>query len=107
MPQLVLQPKMRDMTRAEYEAWLEGIRSRRLVAAVEYAQAQKLKLDHESDVLQHKLAREIELFGANIERMEKLDEKIQDQMTKIETYRQELGFIEEIKTKGLDKDEEE
>lgn len=98
---LVLQPTMNDGTREDYEEFLEGVRARRLVAAIEYANAKQLRLDTEADAVQRKLSKAIESLGRQLERMEKLDEQIQETMIKVETYRQEVGFLGDIREKGL------
>lgn len=98
---------MKGTTREEYEEYLEGVRARRLVAAIEYENSKQLRLDQEADVIQRKLAKATEALGAQIARMEKLDELIRGTLIKVETYRSELGFIEEIHEKGLVPDDDE
>jgi len=98
---LVLQPTMTDGTREDYEEFLERVRSRRLVAAIEYQNAKRLSLDKEADVVQRRLAKAIEQLGNALTRMEKLDETVSTLLIKVETYRQEIGFLEDIRDKGL------
>lgn len=98
---LVLQPTINGTTREEYEAFLDAVRARRLVAAIEYLNAKQLSLDRESDVLQRKLDNAIKKLGGQIDRMTKLDEAIQTTLVQVETYRSELGFLEDIHANGL------
>lgn len=94
---LQLMPTYDDTTRQRYEEFLQEVRSRRLSAALEYRAGQELKLDREMDDLQNKLSNEYERLCKNLERMESLDTKVQEQMIKIESYLQELGFAAVVK----------
>lgn len=106
MAGLVLQPTMDDTTREEYEAWLDTVRSRRLLAAVEHAQGVKLRLDREADLAQKRLGQALDQLGKKLLQMEALDEKISELLIKVEGYRQEIGFIEENTARGLMKPED-
>lgn len=92
---LILRPSYDDLTRQEIEEHLEGVRSRRMVAAMEFNEGQTAKLEHESEVIQRRIKQQYELLGKDITRADTLDEKIQERLAKIETLRQELGFVTE------------
>lgn len=98
---LVLQPVYDDMSRADYEAWLDVVRARRLVAAQEYAHGKQMDLDHEADVAQRHLLKQLDMLNKDLLQMEKLDLRVQERMVKIETLSQEVGFAVDARDRGL------
>jgi len=98
---LQLMPTFNDSTRTEYEMFLEAVRSRRLVAAQEYALGQELQLDREVDQLQAKLASKLDQLNNALKRMELLDERVSKLLAECEMYRGELGFTLDMKESGV------
>lgn len=93
---LVLAPSYDDHTREQIENHLEAVRARRMVAAIEYHQGEQMKLTHESDKIQNKIAKQYEMLGKEIARLESAEQKVLDRLTTLETLRQELGLITDL-----------
>lgn len=89
---LVLAPSYDDHTREQVEDFLAAVRARRMVSAIEHYQGVHLKLTHESDKIQQRMARELEKLGKRIAKLEEAEEKVQESITVLESLRQELGL---------------
>lgn len=87
---LVLQPQFSDLARDEIEAHIEQVRARRMSAVVQYHAGVNAKLKHASAQLQQRIAREYHMVGKDIEKADKLDEKIQVRMQNLEILMSEL-----------------
>lgn len=87
---LVLQPKFSELSRDEIEAHIIQVRARRLSAVVMYHAGVNAKLSHMSAQIQARIAREYYLLGKDIEKADKLDEKIDARMQTLEMHMQEL-----------------
>jgi hypothetical protein len=101
MPALVLQPSYDDKTRAEIEAHLDAVRARRMVAAIEYQQGVNLKLEHESEVSQRRVASKYAQLGRTLDTLDKSLERIEKLLVELETLHQELGLTEAMLTLSL------
>jgi len=97
---LILRPCFDDLTRQEIEQHIEQVRSRRMVAAMEYQAGKTLALSQESEKVQRRIKQQYELLGKEILQLDKLDERIDKRMTTIETLRQEFNLIEEMQEAG-------
>jgi hypothetical protein len=96
MPSLILQPSFDDKSRAEIEAHLEGVRARRMVAAVAYQEAKRLKMDHEVEQMKRKLEVRVERLGRQLEILDKAMAKAESLMVELETFYQEIGLTEDM-----------
>lgn len=94
---LVLAASYDDHTREEIEAHLVQVRARRMVAAIEYANGVNEKLTHESDKIQRRMAKEYEMLGKELVNLEKIEDKVQERLIKLDTLRQELGLVTEMR----------
>lgn len=94
MAKLVLQPTFDDKTRAEIEAHIAEVRARRMQAAVEHAIGVNLKLEHEANVYQRRIAQQLEMLSKELVQMDKLDARIAKRLENIEILYQELGLTE-------------
>lgn len=93
---LVLADSFDDKTRDQIEAHLEAVRSRRMVAALEYHAGIKAKLEHESDKVRQKIARQYEMLGKELIRLESAEQKVFDRLEHLEALKQELGLITDM-----------
>jgi exonuclease VII small subunit len=105
VPSLVLQPAFDGKTRAEIEAHLEGVRARRMVAAIAYEEARRLKMDHEVEQMKRKLEVRVQRLEKGLETLDKALARVEDLMVEIETFYQEIGLSEDmlIMAQGEDK----
>jgi hypothetical protein len=94
MAQLVLQPSFDDKSRAEIEAHLEQVRARRMVAAIAYEEAKRLKMDHEAEQMKRRLAVKVSRLEKALETVDKGMARAEALMVEIETFYQELGLTE-------------
>lgn len=92
---LVLQRTIAEMTTEELEQRLEMIRARRIVAAMEYAAGQDLKLEHEQDKIRRKLKAHYEMLGKELERCDRAIFALERRVEAIEQMRQEIGLLED------------
>lgn len=88
---LILQPKFSDLSREEIESHIEQVRARRMAAVVQYHAGVNAKLEFTSVKIQAKIAREYHLLSQDIEKADKLDEKIEQRLQTLEMHMQELG----------------
>jgi SMC interacting uncharacterized protein involved in chromosome segregation len=93
---LTLQPLFSNQTKEQALEWLEQVRARRMQAAMEYHHGQTLKLEREEEVLQRRIRQQYELLGKDINRMEALDEKIQERLNKLTMLLQECETVQEL-----------
>ena len=84
------------MTREQIEAHLEQVRSRRMLAAMEYHQGQQLKFIAEQAKIERRMRVEYERLSKDLEKLDALDEKIQARMNKLTALLQETQVIEEL-----------
>lgn len=96
MPQLILQPTFNDKTRAEIEAHLEEVRTRRMSAAIEYATGRHLKLSHESEVIQRRVEQQLLMLGKDIARLDNADASIRNRLEKIEELYSQMTITEDM-----------
>jgi hypothetical protein len=92
---LVLQPTLEEMTTEELERRLEGIRARRIVAAMEYVAGQNLKLENERDKVQRKLKGHYEMLAKELDRCDRAIWTCEQRVAAIELLRQEMGLMED------------
>lgn len=92
---LVLQRTIEEMTTEELEQRLETIRARRIVAAMEYAAGQDLKLEYEADKIRRKLKGHYEMLGKELERCDRAIFALENRVAAIEQLKQEAGLIED------------
>lgn len=85
------------MTTEELEKHIETARARRIVAAVEYAVGQELKLEHEIDKVHRKLKAQYEMLGKELERCDRAIFALENRVAAIEMLRQEAGLLESYK----------
>jgi len=93
---LVLAPSYDDNTREQIENHIEAVRARRMVAAIEHHQGVQLKLTHESDKIQARIAKQYDMLGKELGRLEQAEQKVLDRLTQLETLKQELGLITDM-----------
>lgn len=94
MPELVLQPAFDDKTREEIEAHLELVRARRMVAALAYEEARRLKLDHETEQMKRRLENKVKRLEGALNRLDKALEAVEKYVVEVETFYQEIGLSE-------------
>lgn len=87
---LILRPKFDDLSRAEIEAHIEAVRARRMAAVVQYHAGVNAKLRHASAKINDRLAREYSHLARDIEKLDKLDEKIRERMESLDALYVEL-----------------
>ncbi|HEY6020879.1 MAG TPA: hypothetical protein VIY48_13560 [Candidatus Paceibacterota bacterium] len=93
---LVLAPSFDEHTRAEIEAHLDAVRARRMVAAIEYHQGAANKLQHESDKINAKIARQYEMLRKELLAMEKAELKVQDRLELMDHMLNEVGLVNDM-----------
>lgn len=89
---LILAPSYDDHTREQIENHLSAVRARRMVAAIEHHRGITEKLEHESDKIQARIAKQYEMLGKEINKLEGAELKVVDRLNTIEALRQELGL---------------
>jgi uncharacterized membrane protein YdfJ with MMPL/SSD domain len=89
---LILAPSYDDHTREQIENHLSAVRARRMVAAIEHHKGITEKLTYESDKIQARIAKQYEMLGKELGRLEELENKVQERLVTIEALRQELGL---------------
>jgi flagellar basal body-associated protein FliL len=94
MPELILQPSFDDKTRAEIEAHLEQVRARRMVAALAYQEAKRLKMDHEAEQMKRRLEAKVARLEKGLETLDKALARVESYVVDIETLYQEIGLTE-------------
>jgi hypothetical protein len=92
---LVLQPTLEDLTTEQLEQRLEGIRARRIVAAMEYIEGQHLKWEAETDKIRRKLMGHYEMLAKELERCERAISVCEQRVAAIEMLKQEAGVLED------------
>lgn len=90
---LVLQPWLGEMTRAQIEAHLQAVRARRMVAAMEYQQAQNAKLAHEQDKVQRKIKGQVTMLEKEILRLDRALDAVEKRLVSLATLDQEYGLM--------------
>lgn len=93
---LVLQPTLEEMTTEELEQRLESIRARRIVAALEYAAGQTLKIEHEKDKVSRKLKGHYEMLGKELDRCDRAIFALENRVMAIEQLKQEIGLLDDF-----------
>jgi hypothetical protein len=92
---LVLQRTIEEMSSEELEQRLEMIRARRIVAAMEYAAGQDLKLEYEVDKVRRKLKAHYEMLGKELDRCDRAIFALENRVAAIEQLKQEAGLLED------------
>jgi len=95
---LVLAHSFDEHTRAEIEAHLEQVRSRRMLAAVEYHTGINAKLTYESDKIQKRVAQKYEMLLKEIGQLDRIVEKVENRLAEIEHLKNELGLLTDLRT---------
>lgn len=90
---LVLVPSIKDLTREEYEGFIEGAQARRLAAAVVYFETKATKLGKVSEHFQLRIEKQREMLGKQIARIEYDLEKMQQRVDAIHQLEQEAGLV--------------
>lgn len=90
---LVLQPSIDSVSREELEAHIEAVRSRRLLATVEFYTSKNEKLEGMSDKIRDRLKKEWAMLAKEIDQLDRIDAKVSDRLVKIEGLKQEIGLI--------------
>ena len=75
---------------------VEGLRARRMVAAIEYFESLKQKYDRRTDVLARRLMQQYDMLGKEIERADKALAKIDARMVTIDGLKAEMGLARDI-----------
>lgn len=90
---LVLAPSFDEHTREQIEAHVADVQARRMLAAMEFHAGKNAKLQHESDKIQKRVARQYELLGKEIDALEKAENKVTDRLAGLEHLKNELGLV--------------
>lgn len=94
---LVLAPSFDDHTRAEIEAHIEQVRSRRMLAAITYHEGINAKLSYESDKIQERIKKQYVMLAKELEQFDRAHEKLENRMAGIEHLMNELGLVIDMK----------
>lgn len=94
-PELVLKPSIHDFDHESLIEWLEGIRFRRLSAAMEFHANKNAKIAHEQDKIQRKFQHEVLMLEKEIGSVDKAIEKLDNRLARIEMLKQEMGLLVE------------
>lgn len=94
MSKLTLQPTIADYSREEYENRLEGIRARRMVAAVAFYEGKNAKLQHASGIMKVKLEKQLDGLEKDLLQLDKLIERAEGRIARIEGYENDMGLME-------------
>lgn len=92
---LVLQPTIAELTTEELERRIESVRARRMVAAMEYAAGQQLKLETERDKVHRRLKAHYEMLAKELDRCDRAIFALENRVAAIEMLRQEAGLLED------------
>lgn len=92
---LVIQPDIHSVTREEFEAHLEQVRVRRMVAALALLATQEEKLDHLSDKLRRQIMGQNEMLEKEILRLDVALEKVEARLEKIEMLKSDAAQVAE------------
>lgn len=93
---LILAPAYSDQTRAQIEAHLATIRTKRLSAALEYELGRQSKIAHESDRVQKRITAAYATLQKRVENLEKAEAACEAQLAKCEQLRSELGLLTDL-----------
>lgn len=109
MPKLTLVPDIREQTREEIEAYLEHVRAKRMVAAVEFYTNKNEKIGHEADKVGRQMLRQKEMLGKELQRLDSALAKVEYRMQTIEAMQQTIGNLTEqmtVNTVGEDEEDD-
>jgi RecA/RadA recombinase len=98
MANLVLQPTLEDLTIEELEAHIEGVRARRIVAAMEYVAGEAIKLEVEKDKMHRKLKEHYVMLAKELDRCERAIYKCEERVVVIQQLKDEIGVMEDYET---------
>lgn len=98
MPELVLQLTLEEMTIEELEQHLEGVRARRIVAAMEYVAGEAIKLEVEKDKAHRKLKEHYVMLAKELDRCERAIYKCEERVVAIQVLKDEIGVMEDYET---------
>ena len=99
---LVLIPTLNDLNIKQIEANLEQIRNRRLTLVVQYQQAMNIKLASEFKKNNIRLAKQIELLGKDLIRLDDLYNKCKTRLTVITVLKNEADFVGDLMEEELE-----
>lgn len=93
---LILAPSFDEHTREQVEAHVAEVQARRMLAAIEYHQGKETKLQHESDKIQARIARQYELLKKELDALDKAENKVQDRLAGLTHLLNELGLTHDM-----------
>lgn len=86
-------PTLDDLDVRQIEAHLEQIRIRRLTLVIQYQQARHSKLSHEYHKTNLRLAKQIELLGKDIVRLDEIYYKCEARLKQVIVLKNETDFV--------------
>ncbi len=86
---LVLKPTIKDFSRAELEAHIEGIRTRRMTIAFDYQIGQQLALQTSMQKNERKYGLAIERLGKELVTLDRALAKVEARMDELTSLKQE------------------
>jgi len=89
---LILQPMFSDKSREEIEQHLLAVRARRMAAVAVYYAGVNAKNLHLVAKERQRIAREYALLAKDLEKMNRLEEAIEERLITLEQHQQELDF---------------
>lgn len=92
---LVLQKTIREMSREEFEAFLEQVRFTRMAAAIEYHAAKQAKQSKHKSKLDMRLERHYEMLEKDMDKLMRAEEALEDRLTRIEEVKQEMETVDD------------
>lgn len=90
-PYFIVPQSLADMDDDALDAFLRDVRERRLRAAKEMQEAEKLKQEAKKEKIEAKLSKQLEMFGKEIAQLDKVIAKLEKRKTNIQAIRIELG----------------
>lgn len=94
---LVLQTSWSELSRKQIEDHLDGVRSRRMVAAIEYNTGQQLKMERQAESVKRRVEQQYDMLQKEILRLDSLIERIEERMVKLNGLQQEFDLLEELR----------
>jgi len=93
---LSLPPSYDAHTREQIEQHVAAVQARRMVAAIEHHAGTQAKLVHESDKIQLRIAKQYDMLGKELERLEVAESKVLARLETLEILKQEVGLITDM-----------
>jgi uncharacterized protein involved in exopolysaccharide biosynthesis len=72
---------------------VEQVRARRMVAAIEYHEGVKQKLEYEAEKVRKKMLGQYEMLRKEIDRLDRALENVEKRLTTIGILQQEIGVV--------------